>query len=299
MRRYRTFGLDLIGDVTLAGMPSATGTGARQVRMTSMTPDDLDAAWSGPRRGAPAAALEVGRAGDVRFTYPAGRFLADREARTLACAITDPGIRWQADLLGEVLVTVALMRGMHVLEGSAVATDDGVVALLGPAPERALVVTELLLRGCALVTSDFLALVHRGGRIEVHPGPPAMRVRLPHGRSVAPTLAGRTLATFGPDAWVRAHRAADTSAPLAAICTLRPDEGADSEIAPLPPTPLALVPHDRGCPTRRGARPDLDFYGELAAVSPHWRISGPVDVVPALGDLVLSSLAPDAIRVAA
>ena len=87
-------------------------------------------------------------------------------------------------------------------------------------------------------------LAHRGDRIEAHPGPPVGRFPLPHGRSVAPTPAGRTLATYGAQAWVYAHRTAASSAPVSSICTLRTEDGATTNLDPLPPTPLALTPHD-------------------------------------------------------
>ena len=299
VRRYRIHGLDVAGDITLAGFPPRDDAGPRSVRLEPAAPEVLDATWSGAVRGGSGGAATVGRAGDIRFDYRDGQFLATAGGRTVLCHPTSAGIGWQATLLDEVLPRVALMRGLCVLEGAAIETSGGVIALLGEPHVRASAVTELLARGHTLVSANRIALGARGTTIEAHPGPPLFCVPLPAGRSVADPRIGRTLATFGSEAWVGAHRAATSAMPLASICTLRTDDD-HGTLAPLPPTALALSRYDlRATTQRRPARPDLDFYAELAAMTPQWRVVAHDSAPGELADLVLASLDTQQVRAAA
>ncbi|MGA8746090.1 MAG: hypothetical protein WB507_09520 [Solirubrobacterales bacterium] len=84
---------------------------------------------------------------------------------------------WQRMLIAQALPFAAVLRGLEVLHASAVATNDGAVALAGRSGAgKTSVALALSRRGASFLADDVLALERVGGELIVHPGTPVAGV---------------------------------------------------------------------------------------------------------------------------
>jgi hypothetical protein len=164
---------------------------------------ESDAVASGPawrvemgRGAAPATALTLVGSERVFGIVDVRAYVADSSARlefddtgTFDVIYNERLIRWhpratpnmaavRADLLGRVMALAAHHDGHLVLHASAVSTDEGVVALLGPKQAgKSTLAMALVRRGARLVTDDTLVIrLDANGRVAAVPG--VQRIRL-------------------------------------------------------------------------------------------------------------------------
>ncbi len=80
---------------------------------------------------------------------------------------------WQRLLIAQVLPFAAVLRGLEVLHASAVATEQGAVALSGQSGAgKTSLALELCRRGAGFLADDVLALERLDGELIGHPGAP-------------------------------------------------------------------------------------------------------------------------------
>jgi hypothetical protein len=80
---------------------------------------------------------------------------------------------WQRLLIAQVLPFAALLRGLEVIHASAVVTDQGAVAFVGPSRAgKTSLALELCRRGASFLADDVLALERAGDDLLGHPGSP-------------------------------------------------------------------------------------------------------------------------------
>jgi hypothetical protein len=88
-----------------------------------------------------------------------------------------PDDAWQRLLIAQALPFVALLHGLEVIHASAVVTDQGAVAFVGPSRAgKTSLALELCRRGASFLADDVLALERAGDDLLGHPGSPVAGV---------------------------------------------------------------------------------------------------------------------------
>jgi hypothetical protein len=107
-----------------------------------------------------------------------GAFLLSADGRRLRCAFAGfPDGAWQRLLIAQVLPFAALLRGLEIIHASAVVTEQGAVAFVGPSRAgKTSLALELCRRGAGFLTDDVLALERVQEDLLGHPGTPVAGV---------------------------------------------------------------------------------------------------------------------------
>jgi hypothetical protein len=306
---YVLFGQQLHSSFRLPGMNPARGDRLPVLALELTTTAALERAWSGAK-GPPEwqgrlgdgcdLTIELGRAGDLLFTYgDRARFRLHSERRRLDCAPAREGLDWCRALIGKIIPSIAVMRGYEALHAAAVDSPDGVVAIAGPSGAgKSTLAAELMRRGWPLFADDELTLARHQQTIRAHPGAPHMNLALDHPGSLDPRELGMTLAIFGKERWLVPHRRTEHTRPVRALCLLerRPDLSPGARAVPA--NPLLLAPHMLGLSTaaeRRRSR--FHLYADLVDHVALVRLNGDLHSTPAeLVDLLESALTPEPAR---
>jgi hypothetical protein len=182
--RSHAFGIDLISEMELIGLPPAERPGAETATEIEVDSDDpLVGDLSGEGEELRFVCdLEGRKTLSVRFredrgyllTLPTiGSFRVRPDGLRVTC-IPEPGAvawRWQRALVNQVLPLTATLRGFEVLHSGAVALAGRAVAIVGhPGAGKSSTTLNLLLRGAGFLTDDALAIERRDGVLIAHPG---------------------------------------------------------------------------------------------------------------------------------
>jgi hypothetical protein len=216
--RTRAFGVEVVADFELPGMPPAVdGLGPLptvDVRLGDARA--LAAAWSGS---------DVIRTSEMSFGSGMVDRFVDRHpvhgfrmyARYFGTAVvsTDgarvvcmpPAVeswRWQRFLVGRVLPLAALLRGVEIFHAAAVSVENGVVAMVAPTGGgKTSLAVALALRGAALFTDDVLGVTIVDGKPVAHPGPAVVNIRVAEEERLDTRLS--TVPLLGRTAREKAH----------------------------------------------------------------------------------------------
>ncbi len=257
-----------------------------------------------PDGGPPHLRLSKLDAGGYEFQYRDGAQFRLGEGGNRVEAWGAGDIRFEdlcAYLAGPILGFVLRLRGVVCLHASAVETQSGAVALLGPCGAgKSTAAAALWRRGCHLICEDTAALEQRGGQYWVQPGYP--RINLwPDSVQVV----------FGsPDAlppiappWEKRYLALDATefspqaAPLRGIFVLEPrrEQEADFAITRLAPAKalvaLAANTYLNYLPGPGRRAHELRFLAPLAASVPVWSLAPPAGGLDELAESILSARA--------
>lgn len=295
-RRWRgvAFGLALEADFHAWGVLEDDGAGpdrlpdwpARACSLTLVCAEALEAEWpheealvlrdlrddSGRRLLTIEEHAQVG----YRLDAPGyGRYLVARQGGRILCAPSDlPEWEWQSFVIGQALPLAAVLHGLEVVHGSAVALDDQVIGLVADSHGgKSSLAINLIRRGAALVADDVLALERTGERIVVHPGPTLVSVRHAEAAAIGPAAVERLGTVVGRDqhelrvAMEREPRPLD----LAALYFIqRSEDEPDSPVRELEPNPRLLLGNAFNGFVRTSVRlvRQLDLYAHLACAVP-------------------------------
>jgi hypothetical protein len=155
---------------------------------------------------------------------------ASGEEMLCAPEATEPGWRWQRLLTGQLLPFAAVLQGLEVLHASGVVIGGRALAIVGaPGAGKTTLASHLVLRGAELLTDDVLAIEPAGDTVLAHAGGGVVNVRRT-AESLAGAAGGRLGELLGSEGdadqvIVPRHHG---PAPLAAICFLRRDPGANA-----------------------------------------------------------------------
>lgn len=182
------FGLAITSDGGLPGLnaPSAVA-GGRAVRHRLVETGEVREALA---RG---ALTPLGHDGEGAFRIDYSQFstgglliktasfgdhlICDGGRSVLSCVNGVERELWQRYVLGQVLPLTASVQGLEIFHASAVAVDDGVVALAGPSGAgKSSTAAALLEQGFSFFTDDVLALDARAFEVTAFPGTTLMGV---------------------------------------------------------------------------------------------------------------------------
>jgi hypothetical protein len=182
--RSHAFGIDLVSEVELIGLPAAERPRAgvaTEIEVDAENPLGPDPTGEGEELRF-VCDLEGRKTLSVRFradrgyllTLPTvGSFRVRPDGLRVTCLPEPeaPVWRWQRALVNQVLPLTATLRGFEVLHSGAVALDGHAVAIVGhPGAGKSSTTLNLLLRGAGFLTDDALAIEHRDGALIAHPG---------------------------------------------------------------------------------------------------------------------------------
>ncbi len=218
------FGLDITSAMELPGRWRCPGAGLPPLHVEPAAHADVAAAWSGADRigwngradGRPLI-VEHGTAGDLRLRAAPSidMHLSADHARLIVANDDGDALAAMRILLDSALFTVSLQRGYEALHAGAVATDAGLLAVMGASGSgKSSAIVALLEAGCGFHTDDVLVLRRDGDKIVAVPGPPVLTVARP-----APAGLGTPIADVGDEAWL-AVAGAERARPLAGIVCL-------------------------------------------------------------------------------
>jgi hypothetical protein len=153
-----------------------------------------------------------------------GAHLLSTDGRRLQCVPKGcPDDAWQRLLIAQVLPFAALLHGLEILHASAVATERGAVACVGPSRAgKTSVALELCRRGARFLADDVLALECTGAELLGHPGAPLAGLDHAEARrltEVQSTQRQEIVAVNAREQMVRMRGAAEPT-PLAALFLL-------------------------------------------------------------------------------
>lgn len=185
------FGLDLELGLPVQGLAGGeTALTGRHVLLARADPADLAARWDSSQTirvrewhddaQRVEAALETHpELGYHLFADGYGAYTVSPDAATIRCAPPEvEDWRWQRCLIGQILPLAAVLRGLEVFHGAAVAIDGRAVGIVGASHAgKSSVAVNLVLRGARLLADDVLALDPVGDGLAVHPGPGVVSVR--------------------------------------------------------------------------------------------------------------------------
>jgi hypothetical protein len=254
------FGLAVDADFALPGLPPpARSTQLPRVALRLVEEACIDRIWpaaTATRVSAGAADHRTGvgtidmhpTAGYRLFARYFGLCLLAPGGERLLCAPPPvPSWRWQRFLVGRCLPLASMLRGYEVFHAGAVATDGGVVAIVGPrGAGKTSLTLHLMLRGASFFTDDVLALQATGAGLSAHPGFGVLNVReREHARLSADECAwlGAPLGQTGGQKLHFAVMPARGPLPLRALFLLAPGGGQRwSTLRPLTaPDPMRLL----------------------------------------------------------
>ncbi len=183
--RATAFGLDVESEISLSFLVGSTAkpTG-RVLEISKRTQDAAKLDWP---ESAELVCDERRADGSVLFRIEAhpeagylisgpeyGAHLLSTNGQRLQCApegLPDEG--WQRLLIAQVLPFAALLQGFEIIHASAVVTDRGAVAFIGPSRAgKTSLALELCRRGACFLADDVLALECAGDNLLGHPGTP-------------------------------------------------------------------------------------------------------------------------------
>jgi hypothetical protein len=240
--------------------------------------------WEGMIDGA-RFVVERGVDGDHRFVHGAGEAVhhLSADGSLLLCVpslSSDPS--WWRVVLDSVLFSAALLNGYEALHAGAVATREGVIAIVGgTGGGKSTLLTEMLGPDVALMADDVLVLKPCTERAPLaYPGPPLMTV--PRARVPA---SAETILAIEDERWI-AFPAHPEPEPLMAVVLLerRADVAPSTSISieriasPLAALLGALMRFPR-TPERERSR--FELAADLAGHVPLWRLRAGLDASPA------------------
>ncbi len=304
---YAAYGLNLACSFPLPGMQA---TGSPDGELPTLTldlqnPAELDRDWSGadgpPQwRGRLGDGLDLtiehGSAGDLLFAYgERARFRLSDDMRRLDCAPEQPGLDWQRALISKVLPAISVMRGYEALHAAAVASPEGVVAIMAPSGSgKSTLAIELLGRGWPLFADDVLVLEDDAGTIRAHPGTPHMNLA-EHSPSTTtdPKSLGDTLGMLAGERWLAAANTSTCTRPVRMLCLLERADGLASETRSLGLNPLPLAPYMLGLQSNAQRQRDrFTLYADMIESTPLVRMTADLRQAPQqLADLLEDALA--------
>jgi hypothetical protein len=314
------FGLGLLSDVTPPGAWEERTLDEPVVRLRATSSSVISESWSGMQaigwEGTVDGAkfvVERGLAGDHRFVHRSSAIPAVQHLSADASELRyAPSDRWEASswrvVLDSVLFTVALLHGYEALHAAAVATPDadGVIAITAASGGgKSTLLSELLLRGLALMADDVLVLERSSvdGSPLAHPAPPLVTVpsvRMSTLRDSLPGVAPETIATVRNESWI-AVPTHPLPLPLRSLVVLNRRPGLATGLHAAE-KPLAILMESLlGFPrTHERERSRFEMAGAVAAHVPIWRLDADPSVDPAvLTDLLLAQPAAPQARIAA
>jgi hypothetical protein len=179
------FGLDVESEAPLPFLAGASaGPTGRRLELSLQAADAAALDWP---RSARLVCDERQPNGEAIFSIEAhseagflisgpeyGAFQLSADGRRLQCAPgAVPRDAWQRLLIAQVLPFAAVLHGLEVLHASAVVTDRGAVACIGPSGTgKTSLALELCRRGAAFLADDVLALELAEESLLAHPGAP-------------------------------------------------------------------------------------------------------------------------------
>jgi hypothetical protein len=186
----RAFGLDLDLGFPAPGLPRVDGASEQidPTRVDLVYADSIDAAWPrdetrrvgtmGPPERPVMEVDEHLTAGYRIALRPLGRYLVSADGRAVSCAPPAVGWwYWQRLLIGQVLPAAAALRGFELMHASAATVGDRAVAFAGlPGLGKSSLALRLMLRRCALMAEDVLALSVVDGQVIAEPGAAMLNV---------------------------------------------------------------------------------------------------------------------------
>ncbi|MDQ3586759.1 MAG: hypothetical protein M3375_00165 [Actinomycetota bacterium] len=302
--RYNAVGLGLRSEFSLLGMPPVDDLTAPIVSIRLSTRGELEQTWPGTVEQITGTLPdgcsfrgELGSDGTRRFTYgERATYVLSADARTILCAPADfDEPSWQRFLLDSVLLKASDAHGFEALHASAVEGPAGVLAFAaGSGGGKSSIAAELARRGHRFFADDVLALARVDGQVHAYISPPLMNLPLAGAETPPPAQIGVALAAFDDEAWVAVRAHATEPRPVARIYLLARQAGLGLGLDLLQPSPMHLIPH-----VLTGGGPDermtsrFELLGDLAAQSPIYRLSAPLEVgVAQLVDLVEEEMAP-------
>jgi energy-coupling factor transporter ATP-binding protein EcfA2 len=221
----------------LPGIWRCSGAGLPPVLIERAANRDVAESWSGPARlgwrgrvEGRALVVQHGRGGDllIRLDPSIEVHLSGDGTRLLVAGDEQDRLAMTRLLLDSVLFTVSLRHGHEALHAAAVATEAGVIAVVGPTGAgKSSLVSALLLAGCAFHTDDVLVVDGDRAALRAAPGPPVLTVPNP-----APPNLGERLADLGRESWLGVV-GADGPRRLAGLLCLEPSRGAGAALDPV------------------------------------------------------------------
>jgi hypothetical protein len=183
---YSIFGLNIVSDVPLAGVPASDAQRADVVfaMAPSYEPFASTAAsnescwyrseWIDETTGVPGLTIYRSEAGAFRILYSDGiEFLVDAEGRRIVGRAPSPASLADVTcyITGPVLGFVLRLRGVVALHASAIAIGGQAVLLVGDARSGKSTTAAFLARmGYKVITEDVAALAIVSGTLTVRPG---------------------------------------------------------------------------------------------------------------------------------
>jgi hypothetical protein len=225
--RSSAFGLDLVSEVELIGLPVTRGPEPGAVTTIDVDESDPlgdDLAGEGEevrvvrdREGTKTLSVRFREDRGYLLTLPPiGSYRVRADGLRVTC-LPVPGAatwRWQRALVNQVLPLTATLRGFEVLHAGAVAIDGRVVAVVGhPGAGKSSTTLNLLLRGAGFFTDDALAIRRVDAEVIAYPGaavanfPRAERELMEAGeperlgRTIADEEGYRSLLSLERDSW--------------------------------------------------------------------------------------------------
>ena len=245
---YTAFGITWKTDIPWPEPTAETDEPAGDVLVQLVAEAEIVRRWSGRgddptwllRIDGRPLVVERGLHGDFRLSHESGLFHVDADGTSVACATSDPSDPWWLRLvLDTILWSTALLRGVEALHASAVATEHGVVAFVGPTGSgKTTLALEFLRRGYSLFCDDVLALRRDGGELMAYPSPPFVNV--PIGWKFDKSVPIRPIAILGDEAWSVAPDASREAAPLARLFLLDREPRSRLELIPAKASLFAL-----------------------------------------------------------
>lgn len=299
MERRAGFGLIYAADFDLPGPPIHSQAGGAVLSVRLVTPDVVQAAWSGTSTRAWHATLdglpffvERGRESDHLCKYgDAAQFWLSRDRTRLLCAPLEPSaLPWRRVLLDSVLLTVALLAGREALHAAAVELANGVVAVAAPTGAgKSSLAAALLGRGATFVADDVLTLEREPDAIVAHSAPAVMSV--PADRTGG-GVDGEVIGRIGDELWIAPRRVSHAARRVAAVILLARAPGLTLQLTPLQSTPLSLLGHslyfEHGA---KRSRARFELFADLAWQAPTYVLEAPTSAPPsALASVVITEL---------
>jgi hypothetical protein len=282
------FGLVLEGRFEVPGLPDESSVPAGpRTALELASREELEAEWpsSGSvlmREWDDAKAEVHEQAGYRLSTEVYGNYQVSADGLRVRCAPSAlPDWQWQQCLIGHVLASAAVVRGLEVIHASAVSVGGRTLAFAASSGTgKTTVALNMVLRGARLMTDDVLAVSTGDGYVMAHPG--AGIVNLRHSEADLLTRAGSGLGPVIGDDGEAFRTLVDRdgrSRRLTALYFLERDDSAKAAaIEPIvPPEPRLLLGSVFNTAARTPERLArlLDYCGEIASDVPLFRTRMP------------------------
>lgn len=175
MKLYRAYGLNILSDIdfyqksNIKGIPDVniiSGKVANEFFKEIITGNNF---WIGQNRSLNETLIKWDNI---------GKFIIQNGSKIIVDSETENKNLLDAYILGPVMATLLFQRGFLVLHGSAVETEYGVVAFLGPSGfGKSTIAAILNNEGYKVISDDILAIkINPGGDSYVFPGFPQLKL---------------------------------------------------------------------------------------------------------------------------